>query len=340
MANNAPREYFTLPVGRLIMGDPWNKQTKDQNNRDIEPDKQRFFFGVAVEKSAPGVNEVLGGMQQNALAGYAHAPHIQAVVQQGLAAQGFSWKVQDGDEMVVNATTGQTELRNKHAAGCWIFKFSTTLPINPAMYPPNGATPVPCGQDQIKKGYYVQVAGSHQVNGNVDHTAGLYLNPQTIAFVAYGEEIVGGPSLEQQFGNAGHGGYMPSGASATPLAPAGGAGMPAGPGAVPTAPAPAAPMGNVGAPAPVPPSAPVAPAMPQNGMVSALPVAGGTTDPMGNPGMNPATMPATAPAPVAPAGGGMPMGQPAGTPAMPTASPSSAPVAPPGSTGYGGYMGQ
>lgn len=335
MANNAPREYFTLPVGRLIMGDPWNKQTKDQNNRDIEPDKQRFFFGVAVEKSAPGVNEVLGGMQQNALAGYAHAPHIQAVIQQGLAAQAFSWKVQDGDEMVVNATTGQTELRNKHAAGCWIFKFSTTLPINPAMYPPNGATPVPCGQDQIKKGYYVQVAGSHQVNGNVDHTAGLYLNPQTIAFVAYGEEIVGGPSLEQQFGNAGHGGYMPSGASATPLAPAGGAG--AAPMGNVAAPAPATPMGNVttpvpaapmGAPAQMPTTAPqpVAPPVPDN--------------PMGNPVTNPATMPATAPAPVAPAGGGMPMGQPAGTPAMPTASPSSPPVAPPGSTGYGGYMGQ
>ena len=214
----SPTEYGTSPVGRLIMGDPFNKQTKDQNGRELPLDKQRFFFGVAVAKDAPGVNEMLGTLQKAAMAGYAHAGHVMAQIQMGLSATGFSWKVQDGDEVVVNPQTGQQELRNKYGAGCWIFKFSTTLPIRPAKY--QGNVPVDCTPAEIKRGFFVQTAYSTSANGNMDHTAGIYLNPQTICLVGYGEEIVGGPSLDQQFGN-GPGGYMPAGMTQAPQAPQG-----------------------------------------------------------------------------------------------------------------------
>ena len=217
---NTGIQYGTSAVGRLIMGDPFNKQTKDQNGRDIPVDKQTFFFGIACEKTAPGVNEHLGTLQKAALEGYANVPNVMQQVQMGLAAPQFSWKVQDGDEMVVDPQTGQHKLRNQYAAGCWIFKFSTTIPIRSAKFPPQSNVPVDCDPSEIKRGYFVQVSYSTQVNGNLDHTAGVYQNPKTICLVGFGEEIVSGPSLEQQFAGAPTG-YSPQGMTMTPQAPMG-----------------------------------------------------------------------------------------------------------------------
>lgn len=307
----SPTEYGTSPVGRLVMGDPFNKQTKDQNGRDLPLDKQRFFFGIAVAKDAPGVNEMLGTMQKAAMEGYAHAGHVMAQIQMGLAATGFSWKVQDGDEMKVNAETGQQELRNKYGAGCWIFKFSTTLPIRPAKW--QGNTPVDCTPAEIKRGFFVQVAYSTSANGNMDHTAGIYLNPQTICLVGYGEEIVGGPSLDQQFGS-GPGGYVPSGMTQAPQGPTGaaplahGEGMPQMGNAQP-------PMGN-GA----------GQAMPQGTQQGGMPGSGAT---------NPFNSGQTAPQTASPSnpmgnGGGMTMPAPNSNGGA-TTSPTDAPK-------YGGFM--
>jgi hypothetical protein len=250
MAQN-PTEYGSTPVGRLISGDPWTKQTTDFDNRPIPEDKQRYWFAVAVEKNAPGMSDMLGNIYKAAMAGYAHAPAVLAQVQQGLAAQQFSWKVDDGDEMRANAQTGQQERRWKHGEGCYILKFSTTLPIRAAKY--QGNVPTDCDAAEIKRGYYVQVAYSTTVNGNTDKTAGVYLNPQTVCMVAFGEEIVGGPSLDQQFGQ-GPGGYMPAGASQTPLAPTGAPGAAPQPAAAPAA-------QPAGMPSPQPQSQP-APAQP------------------------------------------------------------------------------
>ena len=99
-------EYGNSPVGRLISGDPWTKQTTDANKREIPPEKQSFWFAVAIEKDAPGMNEMLGLMFKAAQAGYGQAPQIMAQVNMGLAATAFSWKIADGDEMRANATTG------------------------------------------------------------------------------------------------------------------------------------------------------------------------------------------------------------------------------------------
>lgn len=313
MANNAPVKYGTSPVGRLIMGNPWVKEDKDQNQREIPLDKQKFFFGIAVEKNAPGVNEMLGNMQQAAAEGYASVPNVLAQVQMGLSATAYSWKVQDGDEMVLDQATNQQVLRNKHAAGCWIFKFSTTLPVTPAKYPPQSNTPVPCDPSEIKKGYFVQVSYSTTINGNMDHTAGNYLNPKTVCLVGFGQEIVSGPSLEQQF-TGGHGGYTPAGMTATPQAPMGA------PGAAPAPGMP--PMGGQPAPG----------MMPQAGNAAPVPEMGAPA-----PGATTVPQPATPPAPSGMPQAGNPMTYGTGMPANngqngETTSPGNPPAS------YGGYM--
>ena len=82
----------------------------------------------------------------------------------------------------------------------------------------------------------------------MDHTAGVYLNPQTVCLVGFGPEIVGGPSLEQQLG-AGPGAYVPAGMTQIPQLPSG---------AAQAAPAPA----PSGMPAPAPTPAPAPSGMP------------------------------------------------------------------------------
>ena len=241
-------EYGNSPVGRLISGDPWTKQTTDANNREIPPEKQSFWFAVAIEKNAPGMNEMLGLMFKAAQAGYGQAPQIMAQVNMGLAATAFSWKIADGDEMRANATTGEQELRWKHGQGCWVVKFSTTLPIASAKY--QGGVPTYCDPSEIKRGYFVTVPFSTSANGNTDHTAGVYLNPQTVCLVGFGPEIVGGPSLEQQLG-AGPGAYVPAGMTQTPQLPSG------------AAPAPTPAPAGMPAPAPVG-NAPGMPTQPTN----------------------------------------------------------------------------
>ena len=242
-------EYGNTPVGRLISGDPWTKQTTDANNRPIPEDKQSFWFAVAIEKNAPGMNEVLGLMFKAAQAGYGQAPQIMAQINMGLAATAFSWKIADGDEMRANATTGEQELRWKHGQGCWVVKFSTTLPIASAKY--QGGVPTYCDPSEIKRGYFVTVPFSTSANGNTDHTAGVYLNPQTVCLVGFGPEIVGGPSLEQQLG-AGPGAYIPAGMTQTPQLPSGAAPAPAPSGMPAPAPTPAPAPSGMPAPQPQP----------------------------------------------------------------------------------------
>lgn len=219
-----PTEYGASPVGRLINGDPFNKQTKDANGREIPLDKQSYWFAIAVEKQNPQVNEMLGTLQKAAMAGYQQNPTVMQQINMGLSAPSFSWKVSDGDEMVADPATGQQRNRWANGAGCWIFKFNTTLPIIAAQYMPGASVPEPCDSSVIYRGCFVQVSYGTSANGNQDHTAGVYLNPRTVAFVGHGEPIVSGPSMDQQF-SGGMGGYTPAGMTQTPQAPAGGMGQ-------------------------------------------------------------------------------------------------------------------
>lgn len=179
---------FTLPPGRIISGSPTFKQEKDMSGRLKE--KPNFWMAVAVPKTSPGVAEVMGLLFQIAQSGYAANQQVLQRISQGLGDQ-FSWKIDDGDSQKWQGKEG--------AAGCYIFKFSTTLGIMNC-----------CDQNMqqidahaVKCGHWVEVSGNADVNGQQDHTAGLYLNPSWVKhFPGYGEEILSGPTPQQAFANS------------------------------------------------------------------------------------------------------------------------------------------
>lgn len=196
-----------IPAGRIVAGSPTFVQTKDPQGRPIE--KPRIFFAVAVPKNAPGIEQVMQTIYQTAYYGYqSNAQAIERI--QKWIGGGFRWKIDDGDNPEDPKNRGK-----EGWAGCWIFKFSTTFNSIPCC-DSNNRTIDP---SMIKCGYFVDMEASIGINGNQDHTAGIYMNPVMVRLVGYGREIISGPLPEQVFANRPV--QLPPGASATPLSPAG-----------------------------------------------------------------------------------------------------------------------
>lgn len=235
------------PVGRLVWGSHTERQTSDYNGNQYDPGKGPFTFGVAIRKDNPDVAALLTGIYTQAVAGY---PNNQNVIgrinnewQTAFANGLFKFKIKDGDRPNDEGTL------NPNTAGCWVFGFQTQQAPKATHWnvipgvPNNGEI----DPKLIERGYYVDVSMSYRVNGLTDGNAGIYLNPNAVRLIAYGEKIEGGLSTEQAFAGA----AAPSvaglpGASLSPLAPAGG--LPAAaaaPVALPTAAAVAAPVAAV-----------------------------------------------------------------------------------------------
>jgi hypothetical protein len=204
-------------------------------------DKPNWFFAVAVPKTSAEVDQIMAGLFQLAVTGYQANTAVVQRIHAGING-GFHWKIEDGD-----APQDQSRVGREGYAGCWIFKFSTTLGVPPCI----DATNTSIDPAMIKCGHYVDVAVSADINDQQDNTAGLYLNPEAVRLLGYGHEISSGPSAQQQF--EGRPAVLPAGASPVPLAPAGApAGFPAGGPAAPAGPAPAPqgfPAGSAAAPA-------------------------------------------------------------------------------------------
>lgn len=246
--------YFHTPVGRFVSGSLTEKRTTDNNNRPIEPEKQRYDFGLAIRKDDPGVPGMLQSIATAAKAGYPQRQDIQQRVDGWFQTMsGFSMKISDGDKPAVS--TGKV---NENTAGCFVVWFSTSMDILAA-----NAQNIQIDAASIKRGWYVDVAASARANGLLDHNAGVYMNPSCVRLIAEGEEIVGGMNVETALQNAPTAPtQLPPGArpvGSTPQAPvssgAPGTGLP---GMVPAAPSVgAAPLPGV---APVPTQAAPAPA--------------------------------------------------------------------------------
>ncbi len=197
------------PGGRFVQGSLSEKGEKDSKGVVIPVEKRTYFFGVAIPKTTPGLDELIGKLYQMAVTDYAQVPLVMAQITQGLAAKDFAWKIQDGDLPMYDSRTGQLKVTPEYLKGCYIFKFSTQFEMGACDFE---------GRDidrkSIKKGDYVDVMFSSQCNGNVDGTAGIYLNPNAIRRLGVGEAIAGGVSASSAF------------ADRVPVAPAGATQMP------------------------------------------------------------------------------------------------------------------
>jgi hypothetical protein len=219
MAQEAIR--IVSPVGRIIWGSVSERAAKDYDGKDYEPGKGPYQFGLAIRKVEQGLPDFLGKIYQQAIAGYPNnaAMHqrIQNEWQSGFAGLSFRFKIKDGDKPNAQGVV------NPNSQGCYVLTLSTVLPFKCSNVQNTEIDP-----REVERGYYADVAISCKVNENVDNTAGVYLNPDVVRLLAFGEKIVGGISIDEAF--AGHAAptQLPPGASLTPVAPSGGLpGMPA-----------------------------------------------------------------------------------------------------------------
>jgi hypothetical protein len=297
MSVKHPQTPINIPPGRLVQGSTTEVETVDRFNNNAPLDKPRKYMGIAVPKTDPTVDHVLGQIYAVGVAGYQSVAPVFAEVQKWLATEKFSWKVEDGDHPDNAGKEG--------FAGCWIFKFGTTLLDKPACCDANQQ---PIDPALIKRGYYVDGYATCQINGKMDRTAGVYLNPVGLRLLGPGVEIQSGPSFKTMFGD--RAATLPAGAvspaAATPATPTPGAPIPpppvTPPGAVPPPPAAAAPAVPAGAVPTVPPVAP--PTSPVGAPANASlsnPPAGAVPQPGFSAGVPPAPPPPPPAPPAAPA---------------------------------------
>lgn len=330
---------FVTDVGRLVSGSVSVASDKGYNGAVRE--KPQYFFAVAIPKTQPNINKLLSDIQQNAWTSYQgvqggqgvlqrmqHGP-IGSVFPQGMQAP-FAWKVEDGDAPEHATKEGWQR--------AWVLKFAGTFPVHCANAQNQQLNPV-----TVQLGSWVQVAGSTDINGKTDHTAGIYLNYRIVRVIDSGTLIVPGPNAAQIFGDVVPplpAGVTPTGGAVLPPPPAG-YGAPQQPGNYTPGPAPAphvAPQQPGATPQYLQPSASYPPAAGQPG--THMQPAGGATPayPSSAPGNPPVAyapgVPAGAvPAPAAPGAPGMP--QPG---YQATAYPSNAPGAYPGVQPHPGFV--
>lgn len=205
MANS---EIIISPVGRFVNGSITEPRTIDLDNRPIPAEKQQFEFGVAFRKDDAGTMPMIQAIAAHAWQEFANHPNVQAHIQQyAFGTKGFSWKISDGDSPNREGKT------NENTRGCYVLYFKSSYPIKCADQQ-NAEIPA----DQIKRGYYAQMAFRVAGNGETGDRAGVFLNPAVMRFVAYGSEIVGGPDAAEIFKGHSLPSQLPPGASMTPVA--------------------------------------------------------------------------------------------------------------------------
>lgn len=200
---------------------------KDQQTKQVITGKDgnpvvEYGFGLAVpvpNPNAPGMTpELLARTTENFMTIWnAIQTEARKIYPSGQFPPGFAWKYKDGltgsQSPLAIDQKGVPYSQRKGYEGCYVFACTTRIPIN---WFRNEQGQVNMTNEGIKCGDYVQVqlsVKSHSANGNFK--PGMYLNPNMVLFLGFGEEIVNMPSGEQIFGSAMP--VMPFGASATPI---------------------------------------------------------------------------------------------------------------------------
>lgn len=254
---------FTTPVGRIVGGNLYKGQDKDadgnpllvKNGANKGLPRLDYYFELAVPKAGEQHwNQTAWGLEIWQV-GATEFPQVHMTPT-------FAWKVTDGDSQVPN-TKGKRPCDRLGFPGHWVLRLSSGFP--PKIYRFKQGTrdlEQVLEQDFLRPGFFAQVNLDVGGNGS-QQRPGVYLNHAMVCFIGYGEEIISGPDPSE----AGFGGALPPGASATPIS---GAFAPAAPGLPPMPP---------GAPAPAPrPPAPAAPPATVNPTLQPVPGAAHSID--------------------------------------------------------------
>ncbi len=234
------------PVGRLVQGDCFEGQTKDAEGKPLvvregpNAGKERttFFMALAIPKTEVTYAALWAQIHDEAVRSFP----LLFDAQGACSLPTFAFKVRDGDSVIPNQS-GKRPCDLEGFPGHWILNFSGGFA--PKVYRKGGQELVQ-SPEEVKRGYYVRIAGSVAGNGSTQRP-GVYLNHSMVELCGYGAEIYSGPD-GSLFGES-PAAPLPAGASATPL--------------VPTSPPPgaAAPVAAVAAPMPVAAPVAVVPAM-------------------------------------------------------------------------------
>lgn len=175
--------------GRLTNSYLYDPRTKDNagnllvNQKTKEP-SPRYEAIVAIPKK-PGEQawwQTAWGQQVYQIGAAAFPNSVNSPL--------FSWKVWDGDSQQPNSS-GKRPCDNENWRSCWIVKFSSG--IAPRLYRmQNGQAVAAPEPNAIKPGYWVQISGSVDGNGQVQKP-GVYINCGMVALLAFDTEILQGP---------------------------------------------------------------------------------------------------------------------------------------------------
>ena len=170
----------------------------------------QYGFGLAVPKS------VLSQTADGQPGAFWRAMHEEAysLYPNGHIPPSFAMKYKDGDGV---DDKGISFTQRKGYAGNVVLACTTNLPIKFFRWENGQNIQI---NEGIKCGDYVNVQlniKAHPAQGQ--GKPGLYLNPYAVQFLGFGEEIINTPSGDQIFGTAMP--PIPTGASATPIAPQG-----------------------------------------------------------------------------------------------------------------------
>jgi len=234
---------LTTATGRVVWGNPFERQAVIDDKtkvQAIDPKSGQpiweWAFGLAIAKADfPPIWAALTIEAAKVYNGVVppYDPN---------ARDSFAYKFVDGDAMApavpARGIPAKPYSEREGYAGCFVLAIKSRLDNPPPLFVWTGAAWGQAdpnnlqGGNKFKCGDYVQVGLN--IVGHAGQSPGLYLNPNGIQFVGFGELIMRGPDASAMFGTGPA--ALPPGASAAPVAPAGAPMVPAAPGIPPAAP--------------------------------------------------------------------------------------------------------
>lgn len=208
---------FLTPVGRLVQGDCFEGQTKDQQGNPYlvknGPNKgqpmTKYFVAVAFKKGDPAWLAFKKQMEDTARRDF---PALFPNPVGPCVNPNFAMKIIDGDGV---DQTGRQNSTKEGFAGHEMVRFSSQFApkcFAVGKYQPHEQLTVQNGINPIPRGHHVRVAGT--MKGNDDAMKpGLYVSHTMVEWSAIGDVITSGPDAASVFG----GGAAPAAGGLVPV---------------------------------------------------------------------------------------------------------------------------